>query len=613
MQNFEKNNWAIMEERFSIKKPDFSLDAGNIEVFTSRSGVPTARVQLADERTMQIHSAMDPRREAQRLAESLIVEPGEILIVQGFGFGYLVEALLQAVPSSASIIVIEPDWKLFLTAMRVRDLEKVFQSSQIAWVITEEVDAVKSAFRRAYDREKHSGVKFTGLPGYLAAYEDYFNKVYTIIKDVINVSLLNLATLIKMGGDSTTNTFKNLPYYIANPGVRTLFDQFKDVPAIIVAAGPSLDKNIDLLHEAKGKAVIIAVGTAAKALQKKGIQPDFIKTIDPHALNYEHFKDVDTEKSCLITDIRSNWMITANYKGPMFVLGYVPVTNWIKDVVEDKGATESGGSVANNAMTVAYHMGANPIVLVGQDLAFARDGKTHAAGTAYEKNVAASKEKDMFYVKANDGGELLTARNFYQFLRFFEDWFRMFPDRKYINATEGGAFIEGTEVMTLRDVLNQYCTRSVNVTDKIREIQTGFQPTAEKEQVVKVFEERRQQISILLKQAEKAVAYLDKLHKACAKGQQKSMGKISKALKKIYERMQEDTDIVPIAESFIHHDIHGVMHRTYRAEYDENDDYNKVIDDYRIYYEKVGTGLQKTRELTDDVIEQIKVEVGGRL
>ena len=65
-----------------------------------------------------------------------------------------------------------------------------------------------------------------------------------------------------------------------------LFECFKDVPAIICGAGPSLDKNIDLLARLKDKALIFAGSTALNALIGKKILPHFGAAIDPHIHQY---------------------------------------------------------------------------------------------------------------------------------------------------------------------------------------------------------------------------------------------------------------------------------------------------------------------------------------
>ena len=54
----------------------------------------------------------------------------------------------------------------------------------------------------------------------------------------------------------------------------------REMPAIIVSAGPSLNENIEELKKAKNKAFIIAVDTAMKPLLRNGIIPDMYAIID---------------------------------------------------------------------------------------------------------------------------------------------------------------------------------------------------------------------------------------------------------------------------------------------------------------------------------------------
>ena len=55
--------------------------------------------------------------------------------------------------------------------------------------------------------------------------------------------------------------------------------------------GPSLEKTLHLLKEAKSKAVIIAVDAALPTLLPAGILPDLLVAIDPMPENVAFFKD----------------------------------------------------------------------------------------------------------------------------------------------------------------------------------------------------------------------------------------------------------------------------------------------------------------------------------
>ncbi|HWR54965.1 MAG TPA: 6-hydroxymethylpterin diphosphokinase MptE-like protein [Negativicutes bacterium] len=612
MKNYEKANWEVFTKHFGMKNPQIMDNEQRVEVLPSRTGDPTARIVTPDETKVFLHSSIDPKREAYRLAASTAVKSDSILVVYGFGLGYLVEALLETTPPSVPIVVVEPDNVLFSTALKVRDLRDMLINERIHWIITENIEDVKSYFYDIFEVAKYGGIEYIGLPGQQRVYEEYFRKLPKMIKDVVSLKFTNLATLVKLGAEQIINALENLPEYIEKPGFSSLYDRFKNIPVIIVSAGPSLDKNIHLLHEAKGRAVIMAVGTAAKALRKHGVVPDFIITVDPLHWNYELFRGLETEKYCLIADIQAHRQIIEHHRGQLFMSNCAsPIVEWFADAMEDKGRTVTGGSVANDAMTAAYKMGANPIVLIGQDLSFSAEGRTHASGTNYEKRVHIEQGERSFYVKANDGGQVLTDRVYYHFLRFFEDWFRLFPDRTYINATEGGAYIEGTQVMTLREVMDRYCLDPVDVTAAINAAQREYvQP--DKPAIIAQIDQRLQETKRLIKASEKAIIQLRKLAVACENAQAKEMNKHLATVRKIYDEFQTYEHIVPAAERFIHQEIHSVLHRTYRANQASSDDYRDAIADYILYYGKMKSAAIKLKELILAAKRRIVKGEGGK-
>lgn len=605
---WEKENWNLFKERYNIDKFTTSSQE-RIEILDSRVGMPTVRGLSSNGKWIFLHSSIDPMKEANKIAASVTKEAGKIIVVYGFALGYLVEALLEAVDERTLLFVIEPDGDLFCAAMKSRDLSKLISSERIYILVSDLASKIKATFFMLYDPAKHKEIIPSGLPGHQTLYADFFTLAMSAVKEVVNVRLLSLVTMIKMGPDFIVNSLLNLVDYCTHPGVAALFDRMAGLPVIIVSAGPSLNKNIHLLKEAKGKAAIFAVGTAVKALKKWGIEPDFIFSIDPHPLNYEHLKGVDVGQAALIAEIQSHHMIFENYQGPIFVSGDMPILNWFGDSIENKGRIESGGSVANNAFVAAYKMGANPIILVGQDLAYARDGHSHAAGTNYADNIYSGGETlDYFYVKANDGGELLTDRAFYQFLTFFQSWIEKYPKCEYINATEGGAYIKGTKIMKLQDVLNQYCVKTVDIQPIIQELQHTFQ-TPDLSPILKILKLRLKDTKQVILEANTAIKRLKQLEKACENKQARKMQQHLKAIAQIYEKFEADEYIREIAEWFSQYNLHGVLTRTYEAGYSEKDDYNAAIADYSIYYHSIIGGTKEVEVLLQRCIERIRGKI----
>jgi hypothetical protein len=603
---WEAENWTAYKKRYNIDKFETTVNQKRIEIINSRIGLPTVRVKSTNDKWVFLHSSVDPVKEAQKIVGTVSADPGKVFAVYGFALGYLAEALLETIDEKNPIVIIEPDRDLFCAAMAARDLRHLISSERLFIIVSDSVNDIKANLFRVYDVAKHKEIIMTGLVGHQTVYADFYVQFMRQTKEAVGTGLINLVTMIKLGPLLTSNSILNLADYCIHPGVATLFNQFKGMPVIIVSAGPSLNKNIHLLKEAKGKAVIFAVGTAVKALKKWDIEPDFIFSIDPHPLNYEHFKGVDVGEAALVAEIQSNDMIFENYQGPIFVSGKMPVLKWFGDTIENKGIIESGGSVANNAFAAAYKMGANPIILVGQDLAYSRDGHSHASGTNYEDTVYSGGETtNYFYVKANDGEQLLTSRSFYQFLTFFESWIEKYPECKYINATEGGAYIQGTTLMTLREVLDQYCQKAVNVLEVIRKAQDSFKVPSF-EPILEKLELRLKDTNKVKNEANKAIERLKQLEKACENRQGKKMQQHLKAVNKIYKKFENDPYIREVAEGFAKREMHGIFTRTYEAEYSAEDDFHAAIADYNIYYEKVLDGSKTIEDLLQRCIEKFR-------
>lgn len=108
-------------------------------------------------------------------------------------------------------------------------------------------------------------------------------------------------TQVRYTNVTATNLFKNFPYLCEGYGVQELKNILpKDFPVIIVSAGPSLNKNIQDLKLAKGKACIIATDTAMKPLLNAGIIPDLFVIVDglkPGKL----FEHKDISKTAMVT------------------------------------------------------------------------------------------------------------------------------------------------------------------------------------------------------------------------------------------------------------------------------------------------------------------------
>ena len=113
-----------------------------------------------------------------------------------------------------------------------------------------------------------------------------------------------------------------------------------------------------------------------------------------------------------------------------------------------------GHSCANMAYQLAYVLGHKNIVFIGQDLAFGKDGASHAKGHAF------AQADENIFVKAYGGeGEVKTTYVWTLFKNQFENDIAQssLENIKSYNCTEGGARIEGTIEKPFLEVMHELC------------------------------------------------------------------------------------------------------------------------------------------------------------
>jgi hypothetical protein len=122
--------------------------------------------------------------------------------------------------------------------------------------------------------------------------EGYYDKMrnellrqYLVVRPLMEV---NVRTSINI----QQNSFTNLAHMATSPDVGELKDQFKDVPFILIGAGPSLDESIDFLRKVQDKAIIVASNSPYRKLINSGIRPHLVVTADPMEPTLAGFQNV---------------------------------------------------------------------------------------------------------------------------------------------------------------------------------------------------------------------------------------------------------------------------------------------------------------------------------
>lgn len=183
----------------------------------------------------------------------------------------------------------------------------------------------------------------------------------------------------------TRNWQANWPRVAALNGVRRWFHQFKNVPAIICSAGPSLESILPELLEHQGKFMVIAVDAALDRCRKFGVEPDLTVTTDPQPAVADFFGSYHPRHDLVALCPHQDPGVVGLFE-PGDIMCYTELSDpngltfkYFWDRVHHTyfrgqphwfGQLAPGGTVTATATSLALAMGCPVVAHVGLDLCF---------------------------------------------------------------------------------------------------------------------------------------------------------------------------------------------------------------------------------------------------
>ena len=501
MEIYEKNREVIKKWYPEILK-EMDTEASEeykVESIEARDGNPALLVEK-DGKKYRLNSAYRPVKEAEKWAEQFALQNIEVHIFMfGFGNGIFIRELLNRMMKDANIYVWEPDVSIFNVIVKDTDVADIIDEERFHLYLGEKgLKELKEVMLRR--------VNWTNLPTQIRCshigYDKLYEKEYQLFREALyyvnQMSTVTRNTNAHFAHRSVVNTIQNLRYMRHSNYITELIGKIPEgIPAIIVAAGPSLDKNMALLRKAQGKSLIIATDTALRVLEKNGMPYDCIITVDP-AKPASYFTScpgckekplfcvTQGEKGILKFHTgRKIWGSGALYLEWLYLLFgmYFP-------------ETDLGGSVATSATLTAFQLGIKDIILIGQDLAY---GETHTHAGGVNSHIR-NEGQYVQMVDGIDGREVKTRGDWIIYRDWYEEFIKKHGDLNLIDATEGGALIHGSTVMTFEEAIETYCEGKefsfeqmldalpatfenrdfTPFEEKIRQMERGFQNIARK-------------------------------------------------------------------------------------------------------------------------------------
>lgn len=405
-----------------------------------------------------------------------------VVVMLGLGTGHSLREL--RVRTECPILVYEPDPGLLRTVLE-------WGPSDLGGSVSICTDLVDLRLYWSTVRVTRPEVTLVCTPGYKRAYPEAEAELAKAVQGLIADSHISENTHYLRARTWLSDIFANLEHLVGRTTFLALQDRYRDVPAFIVGAGPSLEKNVELLGDAAKKGIVFAVNTSGRALAKRGIVPQVLACLESIDLSADMGGLPFIDEVVRAFSLTGSSVHMTTGRGPLLptyeaIRACLPLAELL-----GQPGLMVGASITTSTFMLAERLGCNPIVLVGQDLAFTGN-QAYASGTRYEGSTVKvddagrivhnwSQEKIAAHgttagklpqtqphqdVPAWGGQGVVASTMSFTSVR---DWLataadlvhRIKPDLRIVNATEGGAHIPNFEEVPLAQILHGLPERNI--------------------------------------------------------------------------------------------------------------------------------------------------------
>ncbi|HEH5078798.1 TPA: motility associated factor glycosyltransferase family protein [Campylobacter jejuni] len=446
---FLKNTQALFEVDQILAYKLRALEKNDFKILQNENGINFIKDDI-----------MLYKNPEQELLENLTLFQNKykkypVLFFYGFGNGMFYKTLCEN-KNHKHIIVFEDELEILALALHLFDFSKELKNEKLILFHTPNITTAQLTTLFMYEHIQKSVKIFN-----LFIHSDFYLKFYSHQIQELNKKLIeNIRFIVLAKGNDPYDSIigikhmlNNLPKLL-NHGV---FQNFlkarkqKVKNAIIVSTGPSLTKQLPLLKKYANKATIFCADSAYPILAKHNIKPDYVCMLERDDIVSKcfdnDFKEFDQGILFIISSVVHQEVIDFLEKNSRkYILVHRPLHFAVSLNLKEFGYIGVGASVANMAYELAASLRHENIILIGQDLAYAKDGSSHPKEHIFGNE--GEKIRGEVYTLAYGGEkQVRTQLTWNLFRQAFEKdifWAKEKLKINTYNCTEGGARIEGT-------------------------------------------------------------------------------------------------------------------------------------------------------------------------
>ena len=399
----------------------------------------------------------NPREAVKQMLKASIkypMEKNDIIITFGIGLCYLLDEIYNTY--SCKIFIYEPDIKVLHFVLHNVDISEHLASGRV--YITDKLDELMRKLSEVYITKDKVEVVY--LKNYAVVKSQELLALTQKVFDTCRSKMVDINTIKKYSKTWLLNTLKNINAVNSSNAYKLsdLKDKFSGQTALILAAGPSLNENIEKIKANRDKFVIFAVNKVLRVLNSNNIIPDFVVCLDSNriAQTLDGLEDFCSKTNCIM-DIKSDSVLfTKNFK--RIFVSFSQNDMVVKKLAEynEIVSYESGGSATTLALVAAVKLGFSKIIFAGLDMAFKGD-VMYSTGEVMTKVsdsqiVVSNTKKNIVKVKSVSGELVNTREDYAAFIQHFEALIKDLGFKEIYNTTSFGAYIEGMKNVKFEDI-----------------------------------------------------------------------------------------------------------------------------------------------------------------
>jgi len=409
-------------------------------------------------RSIPIHDPVSPSAEADRLLSPLtdkLEGSGHHVLFFGAGLGHHIKRFTELFPK-VPYSIFEPSANLMHAFLSTIELEHLDRNMLRFLSIGFERNRTAFELRQLIDQIPN-GLIVVALPSAVSIFKDLHERLQEYFKATIRHKQQSFYTNKNFEKMWIRNSLDNFPTTWESDSFFDYRSNFAGKPVLLVAAGPSLNEEIEHIRQIKRdrSAYIFSVGSSINTLVEHHIVPDAAFTYDPgeHTQNVYRKAIQYNMPFPLVYGSTVGPGTLDNFPWKKFYLpiSQDPVFAYYADHAARSFTINDAPSIAIIALQALLKMDCSPIVLVGQNFAY-HDERYYSDGVPY---TGGSSNEQRLQIQGVTGGYVTTNASLNAMRMEMEAYIKSNPNCRIVNTTKHGAHIVGTIFQSLEEVISK--------------------------------------------------------------------------------------------------------------------------------------------------------------